>query len=138
MSRGYVELVRRGYEAWNRGDRRWVLDHMVPDVEWIAASEDPDPGIYHGFEGVERFWAQWRAAVGQLRFEPLELIDSGDVVVAVVRRSGRGEQSGIDVADTLAQVFSFGVDGKCFRVQEFADRDEALRSVKASASPERP
>ncbi len=133
VSQEYVELIRQGYEAWNSGDRRWVLDHMVPEVEWVAAPEDPDPGVYRGYEGVERFWAQWRAAVGQLRFDPLEFIDAGDDVVVIARRSGRGEQSGVDVADTIAQVFSFGPGGKCYRVREFADREEALRAVAPAA-----
>lgn len=135
MSQDYVELIRRGYEAWNRGDRGWVLEHMVPDVEWVAAPEDPDPGVYRGYEGVERFWAQWRAAVGQLHFEALEFVDAGDEVVAVARRSGRGTQSGVEVSDVIAQVFSFGSDGKCFRVREFSDRDQALRVVSGTSRP---
>jgi uncharacterized protein len=135
MSQENVDLLRQGYEAWNRGDRRWVLEHIAPDVEWVAAPDDPDPGVYRGYEGVERFWAQWRAAVGQLHFEPLEFVDAGDEVVVVARRSGRGRQSGVAVADVIAQVFSFGPDGKCFRVREFYDRDEALRAVSRTSRP---
>ncbi len=131
-----AELVKRGYEAWNAGDRSWVLEHMSADVEWVTPPEDPDPGVYRGFQGVERFWEQWRAAVGQLRFEPQEMIDAGDDVVVIARRLGRGEQSGIDVEDTIIQVFSFGADGKCFRVREFYDRDEAMRSVRPEVSRE--
>jgi ketosteroid isomerase-like protein len=130
MSEKLVQLVKLGYESWNRGDRQWVLDHMSPDVEWITPPEDPDPGTYRGYEGVERFWAQWRAAVGQLQFTPEEMIDAGEHVVVFARRSGRGEHSGLDVSDHVAQVFTFEGE-KCVRVREFYDRGEALRSIGA-------
>ena len=63
MTETRTELVRRGYEAWNSGDRSWVLEHMSEDVEWVTPAEDPDPATYHGYEALEQFWAQWRAAV---------------------------------------------------------------------------
>jgi ketosteroid isomerase-like protein len=33
--------VEKGYEAWNAGDRGWVLDHMSEDVEWITPELTP-------------------------------------------------------------------------------------------------
>ena len=130
MSAQRVELVKRGYDAWNKGDRSWVLEHRSEQVEWVTPPEDPDPGTYRGYEGVEQFWAQWRAAVGQLRFTPEEMIDADDHVVVVARRSGRGEHSGLEVSDQVVQVFTFEGD-KCVRVSEHYDRDEALREIGA-------
>jgi uncharacterized protein len=132
MAENRVDLIRRGYESWNRGDRGWVLDHMSEEVEWTTPPEDPDPGTYHGHEGVEQFWAQWRAAVGQLQFEPLEVLEEGDHVVVVALRSGRGEHSGLNVSDQVVQVFSFEGD-TCVRVRETYHRDEAMRWVKQNS-----
>src|SRR3954466_9785009 len=70
-----VDLVREGFEAWNSEDPAWILNHMSPEVEWIAPERDPFPGTYKGFEGVQEFWTRWRNAVGQLTFTPEELID---------------------------------------------------------------
>lgn len=131
MSTERLELVKRGYEAWNSGDRSWVLEHMSEDVEWISPPEDPDPGTYRGHEGVEQFWAQWRAAVGQLRFTAEETIEAGDHVVVVARRSGRGETSGLEVSDQVIQVFTFEGE-KCVLVREYYDRAKALREIGAS------
>jgi ketosteroid isomerase-like protein len=47
-----VSLVRQGFEAWNAEDPQWVLDHMHPEVEWVAPERDPFPGTYKGYEGV--------------------------------------------------------------------------------------
>ncbi len=131
MSAERVELVKRGYEAWNSGDRSWVLEHMREDIEWITPPEDPDPGVYRGYEGVEEYWAQWRAAVGQLKFEPEQVLDAGDHVVVTARRSGRGEHSGLAISDLVVQVFTFEGE-KCIRVREYYDRDRALRAIGAS------
>ena len=49
---------------------QWVLNHMSPEVEWIAPERDPFPGTYKGYEGVQEFWTRWRNAVGQLKFAP--------------------------------------------------------------------
>ena len=125
-----VQLVREGYQAWNRDDRSWVLEHMTPDVEWITPPDDPDPGTFRGYEGVARFWDQWRAAVGHLHFEPEEFIEEESEIVVVARRTGRGETSGAEIADTVVQVFSFGSDGRCFRVREFYDRTQGLRAAR--------
>lgn len=127
-----VELIKEGYDAWNRGDRSWVLEHMTPDVEWITPPDDPDHGTFMGHEGVGRFWDEWRDAVGLLRFEPVEFIGESSDLVVVARRSGRGNTSGAQIEDTVFQVFSFGPDDRCFRVREFYDRDQALTAAAGS------
>jgi uncharacterized protein len=135
MSEELVQLVKNGYEAWNAGDRAWVLDHMSEDVEWITPEEDPDPGTYHGHRGVEEYWAQWRAAVGQLNFVVEEMLDAGDNVVVVARRQGRGEHSGLEISDRVIQVFHF--EGTiCTSIHEYYDRDAALSSVRGDRGAE--
>jgi uncharacterized protein len=135
VSEQQVELIRRGYEAWNAGDREFVLDHFSADVEWATPRDDPDPAVYRGIQGVVEYWDQWRAAVGQLSFSPREFIDGGDAVVVVVaERRGRGESSGLEVADTIFQVFRFDGSDVCTRVEEFYDRAQALAAAGAVGS----
>jgi uncharacterized protein len=124
-----VNLVREGFEAWNSEDPRWVLEHMSPDVEWIAPERDPFPGTYRGYEGVQEFWARWRGAVGQLKFAPEEVIDGGEHVVVIAHRWARNEVTGLQISDKVAQVFTFDGADKCIRVQEFHDRGTALQAA---------
>jgi ketosteroid isomerase-like protein len=124
-----VNLVREGFEAWNAEDPGWVLEHMSPDVEWIAPERDPFPGVYTGYEGVQEFWSKWRNAVGQLRFAAEEVIDAGEHVVVIAHRWGRSEITGLQISDKIAQVFSFDDQDKCVRVQEFYDRGTALKAA---------
>ena len=123
-----VDLVRRGYDAWNRGDREWVLGQMAPDFLWVPPPDDPDPGTHEGHEGVERYWNAWREVFGQLEFEVEELIDAGPKVLAVVRRLGTGNASGIEIQERVIQVFTFE-QGKAVRCEEFYGRQEALEAA---------
>jgi hypothetical protein len=107
-----VNLVREGFEAWNAEDPGWVLEHMSPDVEWIAPERDPFPGVYTGYEGVQEFWSKWRNAV-----------------VVIAHRWGRSEITGLQISDKIAQVFTFDDQDKCIRVQEFYDRGTALKAA---------
>ena len=136
MADSYVELVREGYMAWNSGDREWVLEHMSPDIEWVTPPDDPEPGTYRGYEGVERFWANWRELFGLLRFEIVEMFDLGDDVLVHALRVGRGSQSGAEVKEPVYQLFSFGPDGKAVRVQEFYDRERAEATAAAGRRAE--
>jgi ketosteroid isomerase-like protein len=129
MAETRVQLVQRGFEAWNREDPSWVLEHMSPEVEWITPQTDPYHGVYRGYDGVQEFWSRWRAAVGQLRFHPEELIDAGDHVVVIARRVARNPETGLAIDDKIAQVFSFDEDDRCVRVQEFYGREAALRAA---------
>jgi ketosteroid isomerase-like protein len=133
MGADRVNLVREGFESWNSEDPQWILEHMSPDVEWIAPERDPFPGIYKGYEGVQEFWSRWRGAVGQLKFAPEEVIDGGDHVVVIAHRWGRNDVTGLQVADKVAQVFSFNDKDKCIRVQEFHGRGTALKAAGLSS-----
>jgi ketosteroid isomerase-like protein len=136
MSAELVQLVQKGYEAWNKGDRGWVLEHMSEDVRWITPPDDPDQGTYEGLPGVEQYWAAWRAAVGQLNFRIEEIIDAGQAVVVMARRQGRGEHSGLEISDRVIQVFHFDENAKCVEVHEYYDRDAALSTVRGERADE--
>jgi ketosteroid isomerase-like protein len=129
MSQHRVDLVKDGFERWNRGDPSWVLEHMHPDVEWVTPPNDPYPGTYKGYEGVQEFWSRWRSAVGQLRFRPQELIDCDEHVLVIALREAKSPQTGLEVFDQIAQVFSFDEDDKCVRVQEFYGREPAMKAA---------
>jgi len=127
---GYGDLVRDGYEAWNSGDRAWVLEHMSPEIEWITPPDDPDPGTFRGYAGVERFWSNWRDLFGLIRLEIRRVQDLGDYVLVDAHRIAKGEQSGVEIEESVFQLFTFGSDGRCVRVQEFYDRDLAEATLR--------
>jgi len=125
----HLELIREGFEHWNREDPSWVLEHMSPEVEWITPPTDPYPGTYRGYEGVQEFWTRWRSAVGQLRFSISELVDAEPHVLVIATRSAKSPETGLEVFDQIAQVFTFDANEKCVRVQEFHGREAAEQAA---------
>jgi ketosteroid isomerase-like protein len=53
MSQEHVEIVRRGYEAVNRGDIDGVAGLLAPHFEYVASGLVPGVGgVYRGAEGL--------------------------------------------------------------------------------------
>jgi len=122
-----VEAVRRGYEAFNRGDIEASLTTLHPEIEWHTyIVPGPGGGTYHGHDGVRELWSDARRIFGEFRNVPEDLFEAGEHVVAFVRVEGVGTKSGIAVQARIAHVHTFR-EGKIRRVESFEDRDEALR-----------
>jgi ketosteroid isomerase-like protein len=93
-----VELLRRYYDSWNRGDFDSVVSALSEDVEWLGHPRLPEPGPYTEPAAVGRWMEQFREAWGELHAEPVELLEAGDGVVALVHMTGRGRGSGVAVS----------------------------------------
>src|SRR6478736_7723429 len=96
MSQENVEVVRRSYEAYVRGDLDAAEAPLDPEIE-IYDHDLPDAGKYRGFEGLSRWQADWESSWESWRWVPEELIDAGERVVAVLRVYATGRESGADV-----------------------------------------
>lgn len=124
-----VEMVRRGYELFNRGDIEGSLAVLHPEIEWHTyIVPGPGGGTYHGHDGVRELWADARRIFGRFKNVPEELFEAGDRVVAFVRVEGVGKESGAPVEARIAHLYSFR-DGKVSCVESFGDREEALRAA---------
>ena len=129
MSQENVELVRRGYEAFNRGDIDGVVGLIAPDFEYVASGLVPGVGgVYRGAEGLRRFAETFWAEFDDPRIEVHELIDAGDQVVASTTMRGHGKQSGAETSWDVCQVWTVRA-GTAVWGQAFPSRDEALEAV---------
>jgi ketosteroid isomerase-like protein len=124
-----IEAIRRGYDAYNRGDYDAALELMHPDVVFVR------PGGQHELRGVEAFraWMEPDAFESQIS-EPLQ-IEIGDQKVLVRQRtSARGAGSGIEMAIDSWAVWRFDEDRRITRVETYLDHEEAeaRRAFEAS------
>jgi ketosteroid isomerase-like protein len=131
MSRENVELVRRVYEAHERGD--FAFAAYDREIEWhvtrLAGPELGFDSLYVGHDGVRRFWKDWLSAWETTSFEYEEFIDAGEQVIVVLSQRMRGRTSGIDLeSDSYAQVWTVRA-GKLVRTEFFPTRAEALEAV---------
>ena len=128
MSQENIEVVRRSFDAWNRGDLAAYLGCFDPEVEWTTTGRYVEAGTYRGHEGLLRYLGGLTAEFDDVEIHPEELVQVGDRIVATVRITGRGRASGAPVELTLAGVCSFR-DGTIVRIRNYADQAEALEAA---------
>jgi ketosteroid isomerase-like protein len=86
-------------------------------------------GLYHGHDGIRRFFRGWLSPFESYYARPEEFIDAGDAVVVRLRQGGRGKQSGVEVEmPPYWQVYRLR-DGRAVRIEVYSDHDEALEAV---------
>jgi len=125
MSEANIESLRRGYAALNRGDLSVVLDLLDPDIEWHEPAPSPDAGTHQGRESFERFLRGWLESFDEFRVEPQRIVEQDDRLIAVVRQTGKGRASGLQIEATLAHVWTV-VDGRAIRWEAVGEPEEAL------------
>ena len=71
MSEENVEIVRRGYEHFNRtGEPDFGL--LDPEVEYDMSRRTFEPDVYRGHEGIRKFASRIREQWAAMRIEPQE------------------------------------------------------------------
>jgi ketosteroid isomerase-like protein len=129
MSRENVELVRRGFDAFQEGNLSRMLDLMADDL--VIYRADPDGATYHGKEGFLRATADWTEGFSEWSVIPEEFIDASDGVLVRVRQMARGEASGIPVEGEFW--FVFEVRGRrVAKLSFYLRRGEALEAAGLS------
>lgn len=104
MSQENVELAHKAYHAFNRRDLASLLALVDPDAEAVprlAAME----GVFHGHEGIRRWWTNLLAAWPDYHVDVVEVRDLGDITLAKIVVGGRAADSGIAVRQTAWHVW---------------------------------
>ena len=116
MSGENVEVIRRLYAEvrFNREDPNSferALDAFFaildPAAEWQPDENDIDPDLLHGQAAIRDFFERHAEPWEEFRWEPAELHDAGDQVVALGEIHARGRDSGVEVRAPFAHRFTF-------------------------------
>ena len=110
----HSSTMRRMYELISAGD----IDGFGELVAEDFVEHEEAPGLEPTKEGVKQLFHMYRAAFPDLRMEPLDVLASGDKVVARIRGTGthQGEFMGMpatgkSVDVQLIDIIRFGDDG---------------------------
>jgi ketosteroid isomerase-like protein len=132
MSDQNIELQRRALEAFHARDVESFIACLDPNVEYHSAITVPGGAVYHGHEGVRKYFADFKDAWGdEFRVEPEAFFDLGEQTLMFYRVHGRGQQSGAEVAMPGAQVCRWR-KGLMFYGKAYVDREDALRDLGIS------
>jgi ketosteroid isomerase-like protein len=128
MSRENVEVVRRGYEAYNAGELATLREQWDPNIVMYHLEGWPEPGPSVGWDAVMQELRQLREAwqEGDSVTQVGDFIAAGNHVLS--RDVWHGSGSGPDAVMEFTSVYTFR-KGKVITVQRFWDHDEALEAV---------
>src|SRR5262245_35207828 len=131
MSEENVEVGRRVWEAYARGDTEAIVALCDPEFEFLMTNFAgwPEEEVYRGLDALRRFFEEWLGVWETFEAGVDEILDaSGDRVLVMCWQSGRGRESGVPAKMEFAQILSFR-KGKIMRADHFTDRNEALEAA---------
>jgi ketosteroid isomerase-like protein len=128
MSEQNVEIVRRMYDAFHRGDAEGALAHFAPDVLVDASRARPDGGKGQGREQLNTIVTAWMGAWDEWREEIEEMRDLGSEVLILSVQHGRGKGSGVEVEARYALLYEVQ-GGKITRLDMYKEPAEALEAA---------
>jgi hypothetical protein len=132
VSQERVELHRQAAEAFNRHDTELFIACFDPSIEYHSVMTVPGGAVYHGHDGLRRYFRDFKEAWGdEFRVEPEAFFDLGEQTLMFYLVHGRGQHSGAAVAMPGAQVCRWrgdlAVDAKVY-----VHREDALRDLGVS------
>ena len=124
-----VELVRRAFEAFNRGDHDAAFKDLAPTFEYVPSGVIPGvTDIQVGAEGMKRFVGWLLDQFDDVRIDVNEAFAQGDRVFVSITNRGRGKRSGAETSWEVWQVFTMQ-GGRAVRGEAFRTRGQALEAA---------
>jgi ketosteroid isomerase-like protein len=129
MSQPTPEMIRAGFDAFNRRDIEAWQANFAEDFEAHDLKEYPDSEVYYGHGGQDAWLAKQEEVWGPgFKFEPMSILEGDGVAVIETRASGSGIGSHAPVEVIFHMVFRFR-DDKIVWSQGFLDRADALEAA---------
>lgn len=116
-----IDVIRDHYQAPARRDLDGMLARLASDAVWVEMEGSPYSGTFRGPDEVrEKVFGPLRTDWDDFRFEFDELVDGGDVVVALGRYRGTSRATGRSLDARVAHAWRVR-DGAVVGFEEFAD-----------------
>jgi ketosteroid isomerase-like protein len=92
-----LELVRTGFERFNRGDLEGLVELSQPDCEVFIQEDLPNGGHWNGRERFLQLMHEWNGTWDEFSVEPLGFEDAGRRVLVRVRQRARTGELELDM-----------------------------------------
>jgi uncharacterized protein len=124
-------VVKRGYEAFGRGDIEALLALLDENVEWVTPgpSDLPTAGRRRGHQQVAEFFRVVNSVFEVQRFEPEVFVSEGDRVVVLGSETSRVKQTGKVLDMRWAHAFTVR-NGKVAAFEEYLDMSVVVADLR--------
>jgi ketosteroid isomerase-like protein len=123
------EVVRRAYDAFNRGDPAAFCALSTADIEIQDLSDMPGSETLYGHAGIERFFADNWNTFEDVWGDVERILEAGPDRVLVLASHGGTARGGPRIAQTRGVLVTFSQDGRMKEIRLFGDPREALAAV---------
>ena len=122
MSKENLALIKKGYEAFGKGDLDFIRTMVSPDVVWRTPGYGMLEHEYKGTDGVIAYLSSlYELTEGTFKSESEWLFFDGDRVVSLDHITGT--RKGIELDTYVVHVFLCR-DGKVIEVTDFVSEPE--------------
>ena len=131
MSEENISIVRRAYDAFNRGDWEAALEHADPEIAWRLHGELAldVPETVRGRKAVKELWVGFFDAWDDYKMEPRDLTEAPDGrLLVTVRFTAVGQGSTAPIELEYYWLYRVS-DGAILEVDAYLDRAEALAAA---------
>jgi len=129
MSRENVKVVRRGFEAFQRGGFEAMLELFSDNL--VIYRAQPDRATLHGKAGFRDAVADWTEDFGEWHLLPQEFNDLGAQVLVRVLQVAQGLSSGVRVEEDWWFLFEL-TDSEVSKLSFYSNPAEAVEAAGAS------
>lgn len=114
-----VEVVRRGYEAFNAGDMATLADLFAEDAVWYAAGSGVLSGMKQGRDEILAYFGELGSrSQGSFQAEVQDIVGGENHTVGIQRSHAKNNGKTLDSATAIAFVLR---DGKVAEGREYFD-----------------
>jgi ketosteroid isomerase-like protein len=128
MAEGDPERLRAGYEAFNEGGVRAILELLDPDIHVRERETMPDAASYHGRAGVQKFFDVLVEAFDDIQYEVEEVTDKDAHVIVVLSQLVHGRGSGINMTGRTVHLWEMR-EGRPVALTIFGTPEQALAAL---------
>ena len=128
-----LDVVRKGYEAFGRGDIDGLLALLDEGVEWVTPgpSSLPTAGKRRGREAIRGFFKTLNEVFEIQRFEPKTFAAQGDLVIVIGDDDARVRATGKIISEPWVHVFTVR-NGKVVAFQEILDTAATVAELQSA------
>jgi ketosteroid isomerase-like protein len=124
-----TEIVRRALEALNAGDVEGFVTVCDPDFRLDMSDRVLNPSVYEGHDGIRAFYAEVLDVWESFTWEPIEIDEFDNLVVAVLHSRGKGRGSGLELDRHSAMLWRVA-EGRALSVTFYRDPDIAREKAR--------
>jgi ketosteroid isomerase-like protein len=129
-----VEIVERGFAAFNEGGVEGIIPYIHPDFEATTPPElASEPDTYRGHDGIRRWFESFEDVMDEIRWDARGFREVGDRVLVEFTLRARGKTTGLEFGQDAVMIWELR-DGLAIRVSLYPTLEDAQAELEQESS----